>query len=106
MNKDEYECPNGCDLRGGKLPEKDLGYYGEGTTHYSRMIGIDGGYPGIYDGVIAWTCPECYVIWNRFGKKFDKRRYELTEDFIGRMVESGKYTRAGNTDSTSTPQGG
>jgi hypothetical protein len=101
---DEYECVNGCDLRGEKIPEESKDYYSSETTHYSRMIGIDGGRSGIYDGVIAWTCPDCNVVWNRFSKE-DKRRYEMTEDFIGKMVESGKYTRAGDTDSTSAPQG-
>ncbi len=28
-------------------------------THWKREIGIDGGYMGIYDGVVAIQCPDC-----------------------------------------------
>jgi hypothetical protein len=81
MSKDV--CINGCDLTGDPIPQEyiDKGYYGEGITHYSRMIGIDGGRLGIYDGVIAWTCPDCGAIWNRFSDPND-RRYRMTEEFI------------------------
>lgn len=30
-----------------------------GRTHYGREIGIDGGYIGVYDGVVAIKCPDC-----------------------------------------------
>lgn len=28
-------------------------------THWRREIGIDGGYMGIYDGLVAIRCPDC-----------------------------------------------
>lgn len=28
-------------------------------THWRREIGIDGGQLGIYDGVVAYACPDC-----------------------------------------------
>lgn len=60
-------CPNGCDLRGEPIKQEyiDAGMYGD-RTHYSRMIGVDGGRLGIYDGVAWWVCPDCGVRWHRF----------------------------------------
>ena len=81
MNKDI--CPiNGCDLQGDPIPQEyiDAGYYAEGVTHYSRMIGIDGGRVGIYDGVIAWGCPDCGAYWPRFAE--GDRRYYATVKLI------------------------
>lgn len=64
MNKDT--CPNGCDLRADPIPQEyiDAGYYGDGVTHYSRLMGYD--FPGIYDGVFIWGCPNCGGYWPRF----------------------------------------
>lgn len=45
--------------------------------------GIDGGYEGIYDGVIAWVMKDGRVL-NRFRGE-GSRREALTEEFIGRM---------------------
>ena len=28
-------------------------------THWKREIGIDGGFLGIYDGIVAVQCPDC-----------------------------------------------
>ena len=66
MPVSEYTCPNGCDLRGEPIPQEyiDAGYYGT-KTHYSRMIGIEN--PRVYDGVIAWHCPDCGLTWPRPG---------------------------------------
>ena len=33
-------------------------------TAYSRLIGIE--IQGVYDGVLAWRCPDCKAIWDRF----------------------------------------
>ena len=62
-----------ADLRGAEIPEAGRHYYGGASTHYSRIIGIDGGRDGIYDGVIAWTCPDCGGWWHRFPEG-DRRR--------------------------------
>lgn len=45
---------------GDPIPQEylDEGCYGD-STHYRREIGIDGEYLGIYDGVVAWRCPDC-----------------------------------------------
>ena len=66
-------CPNGCDLQGEPIPQEyiDKGYYGN-STHYSRLMGYD--FPGIYDGVLIWACPDCELAWPRFteGRLHDK----------------------------------
>lgn len=58
----EYDnCPNcGVSFQGEPLSQKhlDSGCYGD-TTHWRREIGIDGGWIGIYDGIVAWKCPDC-----------------------------------------------
>ena len=63
-NKDT--CPNGCDLRAEPIPQEyiDKGYYADGVTHYSRLMGYD--FPGVYDGVLIWACPDCGLAWPRF----------------------------------------
>lgn len=38
--------------------------YGEGTTHFSRVIGHE--VRGVYDGVLFWSCPDCGKAWPRF----------------------------------------
>lgn len=54
------KCPKcNSSWQGEPIPEEDRKYYREGTTHYSRMIGIDGGLMGIYDGLVAIRCPDC-----------------------------------------------
>jgi len=61
-------CPScGSDLQGAPIPEEYrlAGMYGDDPpTHYSRKVGIE--YPGIYDGVLVWSCPDCGAKWPRF----------------------------------------
>jgi hypothetical protein len=59
-------CPNGHDLTGDPIPQEyiDAGHYSPGTTHYSRMIGVE--IRGVYDGVLYWLCPDCGIKWPRF----------------------------------------
>lgn len=74
-------CPkNGCDLRDEPIPQEyiDKGYYGD-STHYSRLIGYDGSYHGIYDGVIIWMCPDCGHAWPRFKEGY---RYDAALEII------------------------
>jgi len=46
--------------------------YGEETTHFSRVIGIED--PTVYDGVIEWMCPDCGGRWPRFTKGHEPYR--------------------------------
>lgn len=41
----------------GKIPDDIVESYS--GTHWRREIGIDGGYIGIYDGIVAIKCPDC-----------------------------------------------
>jgi len=64
---DKDTCPvNGCNLQAGKIPAEciEQGMYESGVTHYSRMIGVE--VPGVYDGVLYWSCPDCGARWHRF----------------------------------------
>lgn len=51
-------CPK-CNTNwiGGVIPA-DIAHHYSGT-HYRREIGIDGGYIGVYDGLVAIQCPDC-----------------------------------------------
>ena len=43
---------------GEPIPEELREHYH--GTHWRREIGIDGGFLGIYDGIVAWQCPDCH----------------------------------------------
>jgi phage FluMu protein Com len=55
-----------------------------GGTHWRREIGIDGGMLGIYDGIIAYKCPDCKEEFPRSNapwalEMFEKYK-EMTKD--------------------------
>ena len=51
-------CPKcGVSWIGEEIPEKNRHLFE--ATHWKREIGIDGGYIGIYDGIVALFCPDC-----------------------------------------------
>lgn len=87
---DDKKCDGcGADLRGAAIPEESLHFYNHGpngelihsaeeyaavrdqieneTTHFSRVIGVE--YPGGYDGVSEWVCPDCGRREGRFSGK-------------------------------------
>lgn len=54
-------------------------------THWKREIGIDGGYMGIYDGIVAYQCPDCkeYIPRNNSGwamEMFNKFMKQMGQD--------------------------
>ena len=57
----DENCPN-CNksFRGDPIPESQQIMFG-GATHFSLKIGIEDS--AIYDGTIAWVCPECDYAW-------------------------------------------
>lgn len=59
-----YECPGGCDLRGDEIVRPSHGQLENGTTHYSRIIGVED--PYLYDGIAYWLCPDCGFKWARW----------------------------------------
>lgn len=44
--------------------------------------------PGIYDGILYWSCPFCGGTWHRF-EPGDGRRYERAKEFIHGPVSDG-----------------
>lgn len=51
-------CPK-CNFNfiGDPIPDDIKEHYS--GTHWRRDIGIDGGRMGIYDGLVAFKCPDC-----------------------------------------------
>ena len=45
-------------FKGEKIPD-DMAKNYAGDGYWRRDIGIDGGYLGIYDGIVALQCPDC-----------------------------------------------
>ena len=55
----EYDnCPKCSSNWIGELIPQDIAHNYVGT-HWKREVGIDGGYLDIYDGIVAWRCPDC-----------------------------------------------
>ena len=58
MGSEIDNCPKcGVSFIGDPIPEDIVEFYA--GTHWRREIGIDGGYMGIYDGIVAFKCPDC-----------------------------------------------
>ncbi len=49
---------------GGEIPEGLREHYSPPYV-WKREIGIDGGMVGIYDGIVAWMCPDCKEVMPR-----------------------------------------
>ena len=64
MTATPYACPRcGADLTGPEIPEDRREHFG-GSTHFSRVVGQE--FPGRYDGVLFWQCPDCRRPFHRF----------------------------------------
>lgn len=64
MIREDGNCPAcGASMQGEPIPQEyiDKGYYREGATHYSRLIGVEYayGHPQRYDGISEHMCPDC-----------------------------------------------
>jgi len=66
----------GSNMQGDPIPQEyiDAGYYAPGATHYSRKMGYD--FPGVYDGVLIWGCPDCGHCWPRFSQDTNVRLHD------------------------------
>jgi len=54
-------CPScKANWKGPAIPEKYREKFYGGSTHYSRLIGMED--PTIYDGAHSWMCPDCRII--------------------------------------------
>lgn len=82
MSSGLNSCPK-CNTSfiGEPIPQEyiDKGYYGD-STHYRREIGIDGGYAGIYDGIVAWQCPDCKHEFSRGDSTWAKQLFQDYQD--------------------------
>lgn len=57
-------CPKcNISLIGGEIPKEIAHYYTD--TYWRRETGIDGGMMGLYDGIVAFRCPDCGHEWPR-----------------------------------------
>lgn len=54
-------------------------YYG---THWRREIGIDGGYMGIYDGIVAVRCPDCLEEFPRGSEPWALELFEKYKEAV------------------------
>lgn len=64
---------------GDKIPENIAHNYA--GTHWGREIGIDGGALGIYDGIVAYWCPDC-------GNCVPKGKSEWAIELFNRFIEA------------------
>ena len=57
-------------------------------THWRREIGIDGGYMGIYDGIVALKCPDCKEEFPRGNSKWALELFEKYQEYCRGEKES------------------
>lgn len=88
----EYDnCPNcGVSFQGDPIPE-DIAHHYSGT-HWRRDIGIDGGWLGMYDGIVAIMCPDCK-------HEFPRGNAPLWQDMFKRYREVMDESQTNSEDS-------
>jgi len=74
-------CPH-CKVswQGDPIPADIVHHYA--GTHYDREIGIDGGLLGLYDGTVAWLCPDCKKTSPRSEEPWGRELYEKYLDAV------------------------
>lgn len=60
-----------------------------GTTNWRREIGIDGGYLGVYDGIVALRCPDCGEEFPRDNSKWALEMFEKYKELINKNPHTG-----------------
>lgn len=84
MGYTKDNCPKCCvNFNGDPIPE-DIQHHYAGKF-WRREIGIDGGRIGIYDGIVAFCCPDCKEVFPRSDstwalEMFDKYKKYLKEN--------------------------
>ena len=75
-------CPN-CDVSfiGDPIPKDIVEHYA--GTHWRREIGIDGGRLGIYDGIVAYKCPDCDYYFPRDNSSWGLEMFNKFEEVKG-----------------------
>lgn len=67
-------CPHcNTSLIGDPIPKDIVEHYS--GTHWRREIGIE--YPGKYDGIWEWKCPDCGGTWDSEVKKLRSKIYNF-----------------------------
>lgn len=86
-NNSPHNCPS-CrvSLMGDPIPENIRKHYS--GTHWKREIGIDGGYLGIYDGIVAYRCPDCAHEWARGGSTWARKMFDQYQKIKAGELES------------------
>jgi len=80
--KDPKKCPKcRASFVGEKIPADIADQYS--GTHFMRCIGIDGGRLGVYDGIVAWMCPECHHEFPRNKHKWGMKMFEKYQALKG-----------------------
>lgn len=49
-------------------------FYAPDQTHFGREVGHE--IPGVYDGILFWSCPDCGGAWHRWDKDCGRRYQE------------------------------
>jgi hypothetical protein len=91
-------CPY-CNVSfiGDPIPE-DMRYYVDSDgvkqtaysgTHWRLEIGIDGGYMGIHDGIVAYRCFSCKQDFPRCDEPWALDMFKQYKDFINRGGDNG-----------------
>lgn len=76
----EQTCPH-CTAN--LIGELASDYYGK--PYYPRLA-FGHEEPGIYDGILYWSCPFCRGTWHQFDKSYG-RRYQAAQRFIHGPVD-------------------
>lgn len=77
------KCPN-CKVSwvGDKISDDIKEFYS--GTHWRREIHIDGGYMGIYDGIVAVMCPDCKSQFPRDNSSLAQERFN---QYIEKLID-------------------
>lgn len=69
---------------GEEIPKDQQEWYH--GTHWRRDIGIDGGFLGIYDGIVCIKCPDCGEEFPRNGSHWALEMFNKYKEVTGEKV--------------------
>lgn len=81
-------CPKcNASFQGDPIPDDIKEHYG-GDGFWRREIGIDGGYLGIYDGIVAYRCPDCKHEFPRGTSAWAQEVFDVYQQIVAGELES------------------